>query len=39
MLSVHALTREAAEGLISGDMDRRVTAVEGAADVPAEPGA
>ncbi len=32
VLSVHALTREAAEGLISGDMDRRVAAVEGAAD-------
>ena len=32
VLSVHALTREAAEGLKSGDMDRRVTAVEGAAD-------
>ena len=30
---------EAAEGLINGDMDRRVTAVEGAADGPAEHGA
>ncbi len=29
VLSVHALTREAAEGLKSGDMDRRVAAVEG----------
>ena len=25
---VHALTREAAEGLLTGDMDRRVTALE-----------
>ncbi len=32
VLSVHALTREAAEGLKSGDMDRRVAAVEGADD-------
>ena len=38
VLSVHALTREAAEGLISGDMDRRVTAVEGAADGRGEHG-
>lgn len=38
VLSVHALTREAAEGLKSGDMDRRVTAVEGAADGPGEHG-
>lgn len=28
VLSVHALTREAAEGVASGDMDRRVAAVE-----------
>lgn len=38
VLSVHALTRESAEGLISGDMDRRVTAVEGAADGRGEHG-
>ena len=38
VLSVHALTREAAEGLKSGDMDRRVTAVEGAADGRGEHG-
>jgi len=28
-LLVHALTRETAAGLMSGDMDRRVTAIEG----------
>ncbi len=28
-LVVHALTREAAEGVMTGEMDRRVTAVEG----------
>lgn len=28
IMSVHALTREAAEGLQTGDMDRRVTAME-----------
>lgn len=28
-LAVHALTQEAADGLMTGDMDRRVTAVEG----------
>jgi multicomponent Na+:H+ antiporter subunit E len=28
-IEVHALTREAAEGLMTGDMDRRVTALEG----------
>jgi len=28
IISVHALTREAADGLQSGDMDRRVTAME-----------
>ncbi len=38
VLSVHALTREAAEGLIRGDMDRRVAAVEGAADGRGEHG-
>ena len=38
VLSVHALTRKAAEGLISDDMDRRVTAVEGAADGRGEHG-
>jgi multicomponent Na+:H+ antiporter subunit E len=38
VLSVHALTRGAAEGLKSGDMDRRVTAVEGAADGRGEHG-
>ncbi len=38
VLSVHALTREAAEGLKSGDMDRRVAAVEGAADGRGEHG-
>ncbi len=26
---IHALTKEAADGLLTGDMDRRVTAVEG----------
>lgn len=29
-LTIHALTREAAEGVIAGDMDRRVTRLEGA---------
>jgi multicomponent Na+:H+ antiporter subunit E len=29
ILTVHALTTGAAEGLITGEMDRRVTAVEG----------
>ena len=29
MLEVHALTREAADGLETGEMDRRVTAMEG----------
>jgi multicomponent Na+:H+ antiporter subunit E len=29
-LLVHALTRDTADGLMSGDMDRRVTAIEGA---------
>ena len=28
--TVHALTQEAADGLMTGDMDRRVTAVESA---------
>ena len=28
-ITVHALTREAAEGLLAGEMDRRVTRVEG----------
>lgn len=28
-LLVHALTRETADGLMTGDMDRRVTAIEG----------
>lgn len=28
ILSVHALTREAVDGLLTGDMDRRVTAME-----------
>lgn len=28
IMSVHALTREAADGLLTGDMDRRVTAME-----------
>lgn len=28
-MMIHALTREAAEGLLTGDMDRRVTAIEG----------
>lgn len=28
-LLVHALTRETAEGLMTGDMDRRITAIEG----------
>ena len=31
-MSVHSLTKSAEEGLLSGDMDRRVHAVEGAAD-------
>lgn len=26
---IHALTKEAADGLLTGDMDRRVTAIEG----------
>lgn len=30
MLEIHALTREAAEDLQKGEMDRRVTALEGA---------
>ncbi len=29
MITVHALTRDSAEGLQTGDMDRRVTRVEG----------
>ncbi len=33
---VHALTPGAAEGLLSGDMDRRVSAVEGLSDEPKE---
>jgi multicomponent Na+:H+ antiporter subunit E len=28
-MMIHALTREAADGLLTGDMDRRVTAIEG----------
>jgi multicomponent Na+:H+ antiporter subunit E len=33
---VHALTPGAAEGLLSGDMDRRVTAMESLSDEPME---
>jgi len=32
VMEVHALTEDAAEGLLSGDMDARVHAVEGSAD-------
>jgi len=28
-LMVHALTKESADGLLTGDMDRRVTEIEG----------
>ncbi len=28
-MMIHALTRESADGLLTGDMDRRVTAIEG----------
>lgn len=28
-MMIHALTKEAADGLLTGDMDRRVTAIEG----------
>ena len=35
-LEVHALTPGAAEGLLSGEMDRRVTAMEGLNDDPQE---
>ncbi len=39
ILAVHALTREAAEGLQTGDMDRRVTAMEAHKDAHGRPRA